>query len=84
MQVEAAGVGKITKQNTPADVKPVKQKRQVLKFGNKVDKDGRPHYKKKKVKGSKPSTIPPWYDRIVDNSMNLCYTMLRWQKILVN
>ena len=48
MQVEAAGVGKITKQNTTADVKPGETKRQAAKFGNKVDKDGRPpHYQKK-------------------------------------
>ena len=77
MQVEAAGVGKITKQNTPADVKPVKQKRQALKFGNKVDKDGRPsHYSKKSKKGSKTQcTIPPGPEfggaESVDNSDEL-------------
>ena len=53
MQLEAAGVGKITKQNTTVDVKPGETKRQAAKFGNKVDKDGVPPTLSKKVKGSK-------------------------------
>ena len=57
MQVEAAGVGKITKQNTTADVKPGETKRQAAKFGNKVDKDGRPPTLSKKVKGSKTNVL---------------------------
>ena len=54
---EAAGVGKITKQNTTADVKPGETKRQAAKFGNKVDKDGRPPTLSKKVKGSKTNVL---------------------------
>ena len=53
MQLEAAGVGKITKQNTTVDVKPGETKRQAAKFGNKVDKGGVPPTLSKKVKGSK-------------------------------
>ena len=53
MQLEAAGVGKITKQNTTVDVKPGETKRQAAKFGNKVDKDGVPPTLSKKVKGPK-------------------------------
>lgn len=39
---DAAGVGRITKQNTTVDVKPGETQRQAAKFGNKVDKNGRP------------------------------------------
>jgi 5'(3')-deoxyribonucleotidase len=39
---EAAGVGKITKQNTTADVKPGETKRQAAKLGFKLDSKGRP------------------------------------------
>ena len=53
MQLEAAGVGKITKQNTTVDVKPGETKRQAAKFGNTVDKNGVPPTLSKKVKGSK-------------------------------
>src|SRR6056297_265603 len=47
---EAAGVGKITKQNTTVDVKPGETRRQAAKFGNKVDKDGRPPELHKKAR----------------------------------
>ena len=38
------GVGRITKQNQTSDVGPDEIKKQAAKFGNKVDKDGRPGY----------------------------------------
>jgi hypothetical protein len=47
---EAAGVGKITKQNTTVDVKPGETARQAAKFGNKVDKNGRPPELHKKAR----------------------------------
>ena len=57
MQLEAAGVGKITKQNTTVDVKPGETKRQAAKFGNKLDKNGVPPTLSKKVKGSKTNVL---------------------------
>ena len=51
------GVGRITKQNTTVDVKPGETKRQAAKFGNKVDKDGRPPTLSKKVKGSSTNVL---------------------------
>ena len=45
-------VGRITKQNQTADVGPDEVTKQAAKFGNKVDKDGRPPTLSKKVKGS--------------------------------
>jgi hypothetical protein len=54
---EAAGVGRITKQNQTADVGPGEIKKQAAKFGNKVDKDGRPPTLSKKVKGSKTNVM---------------------------
>lgn len=39
---EAAGVGRITKQNTTVDVKPGETKRQAAKFGNKINKKNQP------------------------------------------
>lgn len=47
---EAAGVGKITKQNTTADVKPGETARQAAKFGNRIGKDGRPPELHKKAR----------------------------------
>ena len=47
---EAAGVGKITKQNTTVDVKPGETQRQAAKFGNKVDKNGKPPELHKKAR----------------------------------
>ena len=55
--LEAAGVGRITKQNQTADVGPNELKKQAAKFGNKVDKDGRPPTLSKKVKGSKTNVL---------------------------
>ena len=47
------GVGRIVKGvNTTADVGPDEVKKQAAKFGNTVDKDGRPPTLSKKVKGS--------------------------------
>jgi hypothetical protein len=46
------GVGRITKQNQTVDVGPDEVTKQAAKFGNKVDKDGRPPTLSKKVKGS--------------------------------
>lgn len=45
---EAAGVGRITKQNQTVDVGPNEVARQAAKFGNKVDRDGRPPLLRKK------------------------------------
>ena len=53
LKVKEYGVGRITKQNTTADVKPGETRRQAAKFGNKLGKDGRPPTLSKKVKGSK-------------------------------
>jgi hypothetical protein len=39
---DAAGVGTITKQNQTVDVGPNEVKKQAAKWGNKVDKNGRP------------------------------------------
>jgi hypothetical protein len=39
---EAAGVGRITAQNTTADVRPGETQRQAAKFGNRLDARGRP------------------------------------------
>ena len=47
---EAAGVGRITKQNTTVDVKPGETQRQAAKFGNKVDKNNRPPELHKKAR----------------------------------
>ena len=55
---DAAGVGKITKQNTTVDVKPGETARQAAKFGNKVDKNGRPpELHKKARKNSNPHVL---------------------------
>jgi len=54
---EAAGVGRITKQNQTVDVGPGEISKQAAKFGNKVDKDGRPPTLSKKVKGSKTNVL---------------------------
>jgi hypothetical protein len=51
------GVGRITKQNQTIDVGPNEIKTQAAKFGNKVDKDGRPPTLSKKVKGSKTNVL---------------------------
>jgi 5'(3')-deoxyribonucleotidase len=51
------GVGRITKQNQTVDVGPNEISIQAAKFGNKVDKDGRPANMKKKVKGSKTNVL---------------------------
>ena len=54
---EAAGVGRITKQNQTVDVGPDEVRKQAAKFGNKVDKDGVPPTLSKKVKGSKTNVL---------------------------
>jgi 5'(3')-deoxyribonucleotidase len=51
------GVGRITKQNQTVDVGPNEISIQAAKFGNSVDKDGRPANMKKKVKGSKTNVL---------------------------
>lgn len=43
--------------NTTADVGPAEIKKQAAKFGNTVDKDGRPPTLSKKVKGSKTNVL---------------------------
>lgn len=50
---ETAGVGRITKQNQTKDVGPNQVSKEAAKFGNKVDKDGRPPVLSKKVSGPK-------------------------------
>ena len=57
MRFKEYAVGKITKQNTTADVKPGEIKRQAAKFGNKVGKDGKPPVLGKKVRGSKTNVL---------------------------
>jgi hypothetical protein len=51
------GVGRITKQNQTHDVGPDEVTKQAAKFGNKVDKDGRPPTLSKKVKGSSTNVL---------------------------
>lgn len=51
------GVGRITKQNQTVDVGPDEVTKQAAKFGNTVDKDGRPPTLSKKVKGSKTNVL---------------------------
>jgi len=51
------GVGRITKQNQTHDVGPDEVTKQAAKFGNKVDKDGRPPTLSKKVKGSSTNVM---------------------------
>lgn len=51
------GVGRITKQNQTIDVGPNEIKKQAAKFGNKVDKDGRPPTLSKKVKGKSTNVL---------------------------
>jgi len=50
-------VGRITKQNQTADVGPQEIKTQAAKFGNTVDKDGRPPTLSKKTRGSKTNVL---------------------------
>jgi len=54
---EAAGVGKITRQNQTVDVGPNEIKRQAAKFGNKVDKNGVPPTLSSKVKGKSTNVL---------------------------
>lgn len=51
------GVGRITKQNQTVDVGPQEITKQAAKFGNKVDKDGRPPTLSKKVKGKSTNVL---------------------------
>ena len=51
------GVGRITKQNQTVDVGPNQISIEAGKFGNKVDKDGRPATIGKKVKGSSTNVL---------------------------
>jgi len=51
------GVGRITKQNQTVDVGPNEISIQAAKFGNSVDKDGRPKSMSKKTKGSKTNVL---------------------------
>ena len=51
------GVGRITKQNQTVDVGPDEVTKQAAKFGNKVDKDGRPPTLSKKVKGKSTNVL---------------------------
>ena len=57
MRFKEYAVGKITKQNTTADVKPGEIKRQAAKFGNKIGKDGKPPTLGKKIRGSKTNVL---------------------------
>jgi len=56
-EITEGGVGRITKQNQTADVGPQEIKKQAAKFGNTVDKDGRPPSLSKKTKGSKTNVL---------------------------
>ena len=51
------GVGRITKQNQTVDVGPDEIKTQAKKFGNSVDRDGRPPTLSKKVKGKSTNVL---------------------------
>jgi len=51
------GVGRITKQNQTVDVGPSEIKTQAAKFGNSVDKDGRPPTLSKRVKGKSTNVL---------------------------
>jgi len=51
------GVGIITAQNTTADVKPGETQRQAKKFGNIVDKDGRPPLLQKGLQSSELTIV---------------------------
>jgi hypothetical protein len=51
------GVGRITKQNQTVDVGPDEIKKQAAKFGNTVDRDGRPPTLSKKVKGKSTNVL---------------------------
>ena len=51
------GVGRITKQNQTIDVGPDEVTKQAAKFGNKVDKDGRPPTLSKKVRGKSTNVL---------------------------
>jgi len=50
-------VGRITKQNQTVDVGPDEIKTQAKKFGNSVDRDGRPPTLSKKVKGKSTNVL---------------------------
>ena len=50
-------VGRITKQNQTVDVGPDEVKTQAAKFGNKVDRDGRPPTLSKKVRGKSTNVL---------------------------
>lgn len=56
-QEVSEGVGRITKQNQTVDVGPDEVTKQAAKFGNKVDKDGRPPTLSKKVKGKSTNVL---------------------------
>ena len=62
------GVGRITKQNQTVDVGPDEVTKQAAKFGNKVDKDGRPPTLSKKVKGSSTNVL---FNLGLSESLNL-------------
>ena len=51
------GVGRITKQNQTVDVGPNEISIQAKKFGNTVDKDGRPANMPKRIKGPKTNVL---------------------------
>ena len=56
-KIKEGGVGRITKQNQTRDVGPDEVKKQAAKFGNTVDRDGRPPSLSKKTKGSKTNVL---------------------------
>lgn len=56
-KIKEGGVGRITKQNQTRDVGPQEIKKQAAKFGNTVDRDGRPPTLSKKTKGSKTNIL---------------------------
>jgi hypothetical protein len=51
------GVGRITKQNQTVDVGPNEIKTQAAKFGNTVDRDGRPPTLSTRVKGKSTNVL---------------------------
>ena len=56
-KIKEGGVGRITKQNQTRDVGPDEVKKQAAKFGNTVDRDGRPPTLSKKTKGKSTNVL---------------------------
>jgi len=70
------GVGRIVKGvNTTKDVGPGEIKKQAAKFGNTVDKDGKPPTLSKKVKGAKTNVL---FNLGMTENKEPRYTAMEW------